>query len=177
MMKKVCSLLLAAVMLLATGMLVPVSAVEGDTSIRLHLRSDLDGVKPQEYTKFAEIDSLVADFNTVTRNDPVYVSDYAGTAVPDDRPLKAGREYEVDYDLFPKGGFVLPETADGLDIQFTSDSGVRVMHIAVTHGLPGEGDTRAIHITAVVVVDGNIFQRIVGWLYDRYLKARAWSLY
>ncbi len=30
---------------------------------------------------------------------------------------------------------------------------------------------------AVVKVDGNLFQRIIGWLYDRYIKMRAWSLY
>ena len=92
-------------------------------------------------------------------------------------PLKAGREYEVDYDLFPINGYVLPKTADELDIQFECDKGVRVIHTAVTHGLPGEGDTRAVHVVAVVAVAGNIFQRIIGWLYDRYLKMRAWSLY
>lgn len=176
-MKKTISVLLTAVMLLLTMMLVPASAAEADTSIKLHLHSDLDGVTTQAYTKFVEIDSDVVDFNTVTRKDPVYAADYAGTAIPDTQPLKAGREYEVDYDLFPKGGYVLPETADELDMQFECDKGVRVIHTAVTYGLPGEGDTRAVHITAVVVVDGSIFQRVIGWLYDRYLKMRAWSLY
>lgn len=176
-MKKTISILLTAVMLLATAMLVPASAAEVDKSIKLHFHSDLDGVTTQDYTKFVEIDSDVIDFNTVTRRLPVSASDYAGTPLLETTPLKAGREYEVDYDLFPKGGYVLPETAEGLDIEFECDKGVRVIHTAVTYGLPGEGDTRAVHIMAVVVVDGNIFQRIIGWLYDRYLKARAWSLY
>lgn len=175
-MKKTVCVLLAAVMLMLTAMLMPVSAQAADTSIRLHLRNDLDGVTTQEYTRFAEIDSDVVDFNTVTRKCPVSASDYSGTTVLD-APLKAGREYEVDYDLFPINGYVLPKTADELDIQFECDKGVQVIHAAVTHGLPGEGDTRAVRITAVVVVDGNIFQRIIGWLYDRYLKMRAWSLY
>ena len=176
-MKKTICILLTAVMLLMTAMLVPASAEEADTSIKLHLRSDLDGLTTQDYTQFVDIDSDVLDFNTVTRKDPVYASDYAGTSLSDSKPLKAGREYEIDYDLFPKGGYVLPETAEELDVEFECDKGVRVIDTAVTYGLPGEGDTRAVHIMAVVVVDGNIFQRIIGWLYDRYLKARAWSLY
>lgn len=170
-------MLLTAALMLTTVMLITASAAASDTSIRLHLRSDLDGVKPEEYAKFAEIDSDVMDFNTVTRKDPVFASDYAGTEIPDSTPLKAGREYEVQYDLFPKNGYVLPETAEELDIAFDCDRGVRVIYTAVTYGLPGEGDTRAVHITAMVVADGNVFQRIIGWLYDRYLKARAWSLY
>ena len=176
-MKKTISVLLTAVMLLLTVMLVPVSAAETDASIKLHLRSDLDGLTTQAYTEFAEIDGDVVDFNTVTRKDPVYAADYAGTSLLDSTPLKAGREYEVDYDFFPKNGYVLPQTADELDIEFACDKGVRVIHTAVTYGLPGEGDTRAVHVTAAVVVDGNVFQRIIGWLYDRYLKMRAWSLY
>lgn len=164
-------------MLLTTMMLIPVSAAAVDESIKLHLRSDLDGVKPEEYAKFAEIDSDVIDFNTVTRKYPVSAADHAGTPVAQEEALKAGREYVVDYDLFPKNGYVLPQTAEELDIQFECDKGVRVIHAAVTYGLPGEGDTRAVHIMAVVVVDGNLFQRIIGWLYDCYIKMRAWSLY
>ena len=176
-MKKALCILLATVMLLMTAMLMPASAAEADTSIKLHLRSDLDGVTTQGYTQFADVDSDVLDFNTVTRKDPVYAADYAGTALSDSTPLKAGREYEIDYDFFPKGGYVLPQSADELDLQFECGKGVRVIDAAVTNGLPGEGDTRAVHVVAMVVVDGSIFQRIIGWLYDRYLKARAWSLY
>lgn len=173
-MKKTICILLTAVMLLLTAMLVPVSAAAADESIKLHLRSDLAGVTPAEYEKFAEIDSEVADFNTVTRADPVSVSDYAGTPVPDWHQLKAGREYEVHYDLFPEDGYVLPQSKEDLDIQFDCDKGVRVISYAITRG---RDDVRAINIMAVVVVDGNLFQRVIGWLYDRYLKARAWSLY
>ena len=176
MIKKTISLCLAAVLLFSA--LVPVFAAEANTTTTLHLRSDLAGVMPDEYTKFAEIESDVLDFNTVTRAHPVSVSDYAGTPLLYTTEMKAGREYVVNYDLFPKGGYVLPETAEGLDIQFECDKGVRVIHTAVTYGgASGEGDTRAVNIMTVVVVDGNLFQRVIGWLYDRYLKARAWSLY
>lgn len=176
MMKKTISFLLAAVLLFSA--LVPVFAQDAEKpATTLHLRSDLAGVKPEAYAKFAEIESDVLDFNTVTRAHPVSVSDYSGTPVLYTDTLKPGREYEVKYDLLPKNGFVLPQTADNLDIQFDCDKGVRVIYYAVTRGLPGEGDTRAVNITAGVVVDSNLFQRIIGWIYDRYLKARAWSLY
>ncbi len=175
MMKKTISFLLAAVLLFSA--VIPVFAAEVNTTTKLRLRSDLAGVKPEEYAKFIDVDSDALDFNTVTRAQPVSVADYAGTPLLNTTALKAGREYEVDYDLFPINGYVLPETAEELDIQFECDKGARLIHYAVTHGLPGEGDTRAVHIVAEIVVDGNVFQRIIGWLYDRYLKARAWSLY
>lgn len=174
MMKKTICFLLTIVLLFST--LVPVLAADdGETpTTRLHLRSDLAGMKPSNYTKFADIESDVLDFNTVTRTDPVYVSDYSGTALIDTEELTAGREYEVDYDLYPVNGFVLPQTKEELDIQFDCDKGVRVITYNITRG---NGDQRMVHIMAVVIVDGNWFQRIIGWLYDRYIKAKAWSLY
>lgn len=173
MMKKTISFLLAAVLLFSA--LVPVSAAEGvDPTIRMHLRSDLDGMKPADYTMFAEIDSDAMDFNTVTRSNPVSVSDYSGTPLMDTDELKAGREYVIYYDLYPKDGFVLPQTKEELDIRFDCDKGVRVIHYNITRG---SGDHRMVNIMAVVIVDGNLFQRIIGWIYDRYIKARAWSLY
>ena len=36
---------------------------------------------------------------------------------------------------------------------------------------------KGLRIQARVVVDGRLFQRITGFLYDIYLKIRAWSLY
>ena len=46
-MKKTICILLTAVMLLMTGLLVPASAEEADTSIKLHFHSDLDGLTTQ----------------------------------------------------------------------------------------------------------------------------------
>ena len=174
MMKKTISFLLAAVLLLAAA--VPVSASQADKpELRMHLRSDLGGVKPEEYTRFAEIESDVLDFNTVTRTDPVFVADYAGTALMETDELRAGRQYVVYYDLYPVGDYALPETKDELDVQFDCDKGVQVITYNITRG--GKDDRRAVNIMAVVKVDGSLLQRIIGWLYDRYLKARAWSLY
>ncbi len=165
---------MASVLLFA--MLVPGLALDAEkpTTV-LHLRSDLDGVRPEEYTRFAEIESGVLDFNTVTRTDPVYVSDYAGTALSDTDEMKAGREYVVYCDLFPVNGFVLPETKEELDVQFDCGKGVRVITWNVTRG--GKDGLRVVNVMAAVKVDGNLFQRIIGWIYDRYLKLRAWSLY
>lgn len=174
MMKRTAAFLLAAVLLFAA--VVPVYAADAaEPALRMHLRSDLAGVKPEEYAKFAEIESDALDFNTVTRTDPVSVSDYAGTALADTDALKAGRQYVVYYDLFPVDGFALPETKEELDVRFDCDKGAEVISYNITRG--GKDDLRALNIMAVVKVDGNLFQRIIGWLYDRYLKARAWSLY
>ncbi len=172
MIKKTIGFLLTAVLLAA--MFVPAFAQAADETTTLHLRSDLAGVKPEDYTKFAEIESGVLDFNTVTRTDPVSVADYSGTSLMDTDELKAGREYVVYYDLFPVDGFVLPETKEELDIRFDCDKGVRVISYNITRG---RDNVRAVNIMAVVKVDGSLFQRIIGWLYDRYIKARAWSLY
>ncbi len=173
MMKKTISFLLAAVLLFS--LLVPVLAADaGNPTTVIHLRSDLDGMKTADYERFAEIESDVLDFNTVTRADPVYASDYGGTGLKVTEELKAGREYVVYYDLYPINGFELPETSEELDLQINCDKGVRVIRYAITRG---NKDMRMVNIMAVVIVDGNIFQRVIGWLYDRYLKARAWSLY
>ena len=174
MMKKTISFLLAAVLLFAS--VIPVFAAETDKpTLKMHLRSDLGGVKPEEYTKFAEIESDILDFNTVTRTDPVYVADYAGTSLLTTDALKAGRQYVVYYDLYPVGDYELPETKEELDVQFDCDKGVQVITYNITRG--GKDSRRMFSIMAVVKVDGNLFQRIIGWLYDRYIKMRAWSLY
>ena len=173
MMKKTISFLLAAILLFSA--LVPVLAADAEKpTTRMHLRSDLAGMKPADYTKFAEIEGGVLDFNTVTRVNPVSVSDYSGTGLMNTDELKAGREYVIYYDLYPADGFVLPQTKEELDIQFDCDKGAQVITYNITRGRDNQ---RMVNIMAVVIVDGSLFQRIIGWLYDRYIKARAWSLY
>ena len=116
--------------------------------------------------------SGVAAGQTVEGRFPVGLGatkDYAFTLTHEDSAT--GERYEVVAE-----GTVLGRPAVGwLDVRFDCDKGAEVISYNITRG--GKDDLRALNIMAVVKVDGNLFQRIIGWLYDRYLKARAWSLY
>ena len=171
-MKKTGSFFLAVLLMLLCAW--PACAEDAPKSpVALHLRSDLDGLVYSDYERFSEIlcDSVV--FHVKGDDSAVYVSDYAGAVCYD--PLKAGRTYYVYYSYLPAAGCALPETIDEDGVSLTCDAGVRVYSYAVT-GLPTDTD-RTLQIAATVTVDGNLWQRFVGRLYDIYLKIRAWSLY
>ena len=55
--------------------------------------------------------------------------------------------------------YTIWNTGNELFGYFECDKGVQVIHNAVTYGLPGEGDTRAVHVVAVVVVGLVLFSR------------------
>ena len=177
MMKRFLSFLLAATLLFSSA-LIGAAAQPQDTTIppiALRLHSNLDGVTPDEYTKFADILCDAIDYD-MEFNAPVSVADYAGT--DSTAPLKAGRTYSVYYSFVPVNGYTLPQTSDELKSSVTCDKGVELISVQVVRGRELHSTVnRSIRVYAVVKVDGNLLQRLFGRIYDLYLKLRAWSLY
>ena len=175
-MKKTISVLLVCLFAVSTILCMPAHAATNEV-ITLHLKSDLDGVKPDEYEKFADVNCDIVVFDTREGKEPVYASDFAGSMYTD--ALKAGRTYSVYYVFIPANGYELPEKLDENNLKIECDKGVTVYDCAITSDPSREQpeEQHAVRIFAQVKVDGNIFQRIFGRLYDIYLKIRAWSLY
>lgn len=178
MLKKCISVLLAVCAVCCCCML-PAAAERELGVISVRLNSDVAGCTQESTQALIE---LLSD-NVVYKPDrvhPVSVSDYAGTV--EYCPLVAGRTYFVTYMLSAADGYTLPDKLQDGDVQIECGKGVTVYATQITvASIRGEDGTftyeKSLTIQARVLVDGNIFQRIVGWIYDQYLKLRAWSLY
>ena len=177
MLRKTLSLIIAGLML--CFILLPAAAADvGPVSVKIN--SNLAGKTENDVDAFIEIKSG----NVVLRaihGGPVSVADYAGTAYFDEA-LVAGRTYDITYCLCPADGYELPEKLAEGDLEIECGKNVSVFQktIAVGHDRNDDGtfnDDREIMIRAKVTVDGNAFQRVIGWFYDLILKIKAWSLY
>ena len=176
--KKLLCILLAAVMLCCC--MLPASAAAETGVIRVKLHSDIAGLtKDDDAEHFIELlsDNVVY---RVHRGGPVSVADYAGTSCRNE--LVAGRTYYIDYCLQAADGYTLPETISDGDVQIECGDSIDVYAVQITTGNYRNEDgtvtvEKGLRIQARVVVDGRLFQRITGFLYDIYLKIRAWSLY
>lgn len=174
--KTVCVLLCA---LIACCCLTPAAAAEDAGVITLRINSDIAGSTARDTERLIEVVSGNVVPGT-PKNSPVHVSDYAGT--PTDEILVAGRAYNIRYNLSAAEGFELPEKVTADNVKIECGKGADVYHVAITKGTyreeSGEPVTyRGLQIYAVVTVDGNAFQRLIGWIHDLILKIRAWSLY
>lgn len=177
--KTVCALLALCVL---SCCLLPASAaaLRPTGEIRLKLNSDVAGCLYLNSNNFIEILSDNVILNP-DRDAPVSVSDYAGTVYY--CPLEAGRTYYVSYSLVAADGYVLPEKLSDGDVTIECGKGVTVYSVQITtkNVRNDEGvieTSKGLQIHASVVVDSNHFwERIFGFLYDIYLKIRAWSLY
>ena len=176
MMKKAFSVLLALCAVCCC--LLPAAAVEMGT-IKVKLNSDLAGLTEKDVVGFIEIKS---DNVVSSQQDggPVSVADYSGT--PEFGALVAGRTYFIDYALVAADGYTLPDKVEDLDVEIECGKGVTVYHTPIVSGPYRDEDGvmreyKGFRIQAKVVVDGNAFQRIIGWIHDLILKIEAWSLY
>ena len=178
MLKKTLSLLIASLMICV--ILLPATAAADVGPVSVKLNSNLAGKTENDVDAFIEVKSG----NVVLRaihGGPVSVYDYAGTPYLDEA-LVAGRTYDITYCLCPAEGYDFPEKLAEGDLEIECGKNVNVFHktIAVGHDRNDDGtfrDDREIMIRAMVTVDGNAFQRVVGWFHDLILKIKAWSLY
>ena len=179
MLKKTISVLLI-LCALSGCLLIPASAESDAGVISVRLKSDVAGCLYLNSDNFIEIlsDNVILD---PYRAAPVSVSDYAGTV--DFCPLVAGRTYFVSYELVAADGFTLPEELTEDNIKIECDKGVTVLSTHITKkSIRNEDGTmetsQGLLIRSRLVVDSNHFyKRVFGFLYDVYLKIRAWSLY
>ena len=177
MIKKTLCVILALFSLLCC--LTPASAQREMGKISVKLRSDIAGVTEEETEKLIELksDNVVFSYESGT---PVSFYDYAGSVY--NEPAVAGRKYGVDYLLEAAEGFTLPEKIEAGDLDIECDSGVRVISASIVSARKRDADGdfytfTGLRITAEILADGNLFERIAGFFYDIYLKIRAWSLY
>ena len=175
--KRVFSVLLAVFMICCC--VLPAFARSELGTVRVKLNSDVAGYTENDVAQFIEIQS---DNVVSGRRDggPVFVADYSGT--PEFGALVAGRTYFIDYALVAAEGFVLPDKLEDGDVEIKCGKGISVYHTAIVSGPyrdeAGEmHDYKGLRIQAKVVVDGNVFQRVIGVIHDVILKIRAWSLY
>ena len=161
-------------------MALPAFAAEPLGRFGVKLNSDVAGLTEEDYDKLFEIKYGNVEYNLNPRSaGPASVSNYVGAG--EDGKLVAGRSYTIYYGLVPKEGYELPESADDLELEIECGKGVRVITTQITKGTYREDNgelvtRRAIRIYAVVVVDGNAFQRIIGWFHDLILKIRSWQI-
>ena len=177
-MKRTFALMLVLV-LLCGCLLLPAHAEAPVGAVKLRLRSDVAGYSCKDYTRFMEIVSGNVVYSTGSAG-PVYASDYGGTS--DDGKLVAGRTYYVSYVVQAADGYTLPDKIDDVQLSFDCGKGVSVITSQIVVGNYRTDDgtfvrSKSLRVYAELVVDGNIFQRIVGYFTDLYLKIRAWSLY
>lgn len=175
--KSICALLVLCAL---SCCLLPAAAVNDPGVIAVKLNSDVAGCLYLNSDNFIEIlsDNVMLD---PERTAPVSVSDYAGTV--NFCPLEAGRTYYVSYSLVAADGYTLPEKLNDGDVTIECGKGVTVLSTQITTKSVRDDQgvidrSRGLLIRSKIVVDSNsIFRRIFGFLYDIYLKIRAWSLY
>ena len=175
--KKIFSVLLAVFMVCCC--LLPAFAQSELGTVRVKLNSDVAGYTENDIAQFIEIksDNVVSSLQD---GGPVSVADYSGT--PEFGALVAGRTYFIDYAMVAAAGYTLPDKLEDGDVEIECGKGVSVYHVVITSG-PYRDEAgvmqnyKGLRIQAKVVVDGNAFQRIIGWIHDVILKIEAWSLY
>lgn len=154
-------------------------AKEEITKVSLKINSDIAGKTYEDADAFIEIKSDNVTLST-RHTQSVHVANYAGTV--EFEAVKAGRTYYMDYSLSPADGYSLPDKAEDGFFEIETGSGVKIISAQITGGKirneSGElEETEGILIRASVKVDGNLLQRITGFIYDTYIKIRAWQLY
>ena len=159
--------------------LLPAAAQMQGGPIKVKLNSNIAGLTQKDVEKLFELQSDNVEYRERSGG-PILISDYAGTGVSG--KLVAGRTYYIHYCMDPVEGVTLPEKLTDEDISITCGKGVSVIskQITYSHVRQDDGtyeDFRGVTIYAEVVVDGNVFQRVIGWFHDLILKIRAWSLY
>ena len=178
--KAVCALLVLCALSCCLLPAASAAAAQPTGVITLKLKSDVAGCLYLNSDNFIEITSDNVVLNT-NRDAPVSVSDYAGTVYY--CPLVAGRTYYVNYELVAADGYELPDQLNEGDVQIECDKGMTVYSVQIVQANTRDENGEVKHfkgllIHASVVVDSNHFwQRPFGFLYDIYLKIRAWSLY
>ena len=178
MLKKGLSVLL--VLCIFCGCMLPAAGAGKIGTIRLKLNSDIDGLTERHYEKVIEIKSDNVVY-TKRSAGPVSFSDYAGTPVQG--AVKAGREYTVHYLLDAAEGYALPDDPDELDVEIECGKGVKVISKQIVSARERDESGnfvvtyRGLMIYASIVVDGSVFQRMIGRIHDIIIKIRAWSLY
>ena len=177
MVKKTISVLLALCAVFC--MLLPgfSAAQTGPVSITVH--GDIAGCTEKDLEKLITINSGNIVYWTHGSR-PVTIAEYAGGSP--EGAVEPGRSYYIHYTFEAADGYELPETVSGDWLTIACDKGVTlisadVVNISVAQGNPRGGTVRGLRIYAQVVAQGNIFQRILGWIKDIYDKIRAWSLY
>lgn len=149
------------------------------TKVSLKINSDIAGKTYEDTDALIEIRS---DNVTLCKrhNQPIHISNFAETV--EFGEVKAGRTYYMSYSLSPAEGYTLPEKAEEGFFEIETGSGVSIISANITGGrIRDENgelvENEGILIRAAVKVDGNLFQRIFGFIYDIYLKIKAWQLY
>ncbi|MCR5150497.1 MAG: hypothetical protein K6B52_04675 [Clostridiales bacterium] len=147
--------------------------------VSLKINSDIAGKTYEDFDSLIEIKSDNVVLN-MRHNQPVHISDYAGTVMFGE--VKAGRKYYIDYSLSPAQGYTLPEKEYDGFFEIETEKGVKIISARITGGKirneNGELEkTEGVLIRAQVQIDGNLLQRIAGFIYDAYLKIKAWQLY
>ena len=177
MVKKSVSLILAVCSLCC--LLLP-AAADNTGVISVKISSDIAGLTADDTEKLIEIKSPDVVYSE-WGDGPVSFSDYAGTHY--DGAAVAGRTYYIDYMLTAAEGFTLPDAFGEGDVEIECGKGVRIISSQIVTAKIRIEDSddftvfRGLKIYAAVTVDGNVFQRIIGYIYDTILKIRAWSLY
>ena len=176
-MKKLISVTLVLV-LLCGCLLLPAAARElGPVHVKLN--SDIAGYGEAQYAQIFEI--LSGNVTYAHKHGvPVSISDYVGR--PLEGAMEAGRTYNISCLLDAASGFEMPESLPDGAVTVDCGKGVTVNHIAVVYGNYRLDDDsyeiyRGLRITATVVVDSSMMQRVIGWLKDTILKIRTWQLY
>ena len=178
-MKKLFALLLAVCL---AAVCIPAAAAEKpviEGPIRVRINSDIAGCTSAHYTQIVELlsDNVTYEF---FGSGPVSISDYAGRG--EYAHVAAGRTYEITCQLAAAEGCALPDVlTDGM-VQIECGKGVKVLSTQIVSAdIRGEDGQpvsfRALQIRAQVVVDGTVFQRIIGWFTDIVLKIKSWQLY
>lgn len=178
-MKKLLSLTLIVCVLL--GSLLPLASAqtEAEEPIRLRLNSDVAGCTERDVEEIIEILSPQVAYYEAN-SCPVSIANYAGGS--EYAHMEAGRSYAITYTLQAAEGYELPEEISEDDVVFECGKGVTVLYCKVVQMQIPNPDphvderVRVLRIIAKVVVDGNVMQRIIGWIRDIILKIRSWQL-
>ena len=174
-MKKVLSLFLAVLVMIPFFALTS-SAENENEKIVIELRSDISGLCADDYEKLAQIKSGNIAFDTVDRDSPIIIADYAGNVYFD--KMKPGRDYTIDYLFVPVNGYEIPDDINEKDIEFICPENCTVWWYGKAVGACVDGvRSTYIMVYTEVRVDGNLFQNIFGRLADIFLKIKAWSPY
>ena len=180
-MKKYSKKLLCIVLsLLFAALSVSLCAASADVGVvSVKLNSDIAGKTSADVDSLIELKSGSVVLHAI-HGEPVSASDYAGTPYYD--AFVAGRTYYISYCLCPADGYELPDELTDENLMIECGKNVTVYSKAITESHTrnengGFDVEKALRIQASVLVDGNVFQRIIGWINDLILKIRAWSLY
>lgn len=163
-MKKICSFFLAFIIVF---MISAVCFAENPAVISASFNSNLEGVN---YTNVDKLVNLENGTLTISVDD-ILLCDNAQNLYFE--AMKPGRTYYINYEFRTEDSTEFSEESDGTDFDFSCEGNTEIIYACYAES--NEGIT--LLVTEKVIVDGNIFQRIIGAVSDWILKLRAWSLY